>query len=105
MMEAARTSETLVNFYQTTRRYNPEDSHLRLLPLSLSQELVRGSRPVLDVMVKLHDAHDGNLTPTECHFNARDSFMFNVCPVCASNRTTLIYNFLNVPYCKTLIYK
>jgi hypothetical protein len=28
LMEAARTSETLVNFYQTTRRYNPEDSHL-----------------------------------------------------------------------------
>jgi hypothetical protein len=29
MMEAAGTSETLVNFYQSTRRYNPEDSHLR----------------------------------------------------------------------------
>jgi hypothetical protein len=29
MMEAARTSETLVNFHQTTRRYKPEDSHLR----------------------------------------------------------------------------
>jgi hypothetical protein len=28
MMEAAGTSETLVNFYQTTRSYNPEDSHL-----------------------------------------------------------------------------
>jgi hypothetical protein len=28
MMETARTSETLVNFYQTTRRYNPEDSNL-----------------------------------------------------------------------------
>jgi hypothetical protein len=28
MMEAARTSETLVNVYQTTRRYNPEDSNL-----------------------------------------------------------------------------
>jgi hypothetical protein len=28
MMEAARTSETLVNFYQTTQRYNPEDSNL-----------------------------------------------------------------------------
>jgi hypothetical protein len=28
MMEAARTSETLVNFYQTIRRYSPEDSHL-----------------------------------------------------------------------------
>jgi hypothetical protein len=25
---AANTSETLVNFYQTTRRYNSEDSHL-----------------------------------------------------------------------------
>jgi hypothetical protein len=29
MMEAARTSETLADFCQTTRRYNPEDSHLR----------------------------------------------------------------------------
>jgi hypothetical protein len=28
MMEAARTSETLVSFYQTTRRCNPEDSYL-----------------------------------------------------------------------------
>jgi hypothetical protein len=28
MMEAARTFETLVNFYQTTRRYKPKDSHL-----------------------------------------------------------------------------
>jgi hypothetical protein len=28
MLEAARTSETLANFYQTTWRYNPEDSHL-----------------------------------------------------------------------------
>jgi hypothetical protein len=29
MTEAARTSETLGRFYQTIRRYNPEDSHLR----------------------------------------------------------------------------
>jgi hypothetical protein len=28
MMEAAGISETSVNFYQTTRRNNPEDSHL-----------------------------------------------------------------------------
>jgi hypothetical protein len=28
MMEAAGTSETSVNFYQTTRRNNPEDNHL-----------------------------------------------------------------------------
>jgi hypothetical protein len=31
MMEAASTSEMLVNFYQTTQRNNPEDSHLRTL--------------------------------------------------------------------------
>jgi hypothetical protein len=29
MMEAVRTSEMLVNFYQTTWRYSPEDHHLR----------------------------------------------------------------------------
>jgi hypothetical protein len=28
MMEAASTSEMSVNFYQTTRRNNAEDSHL-----------------------------------------------------------------------------
>jgi hypothetical protein len=28
MIEAASTSETSVNFYQTTRRSNPEDNHL-----------------------------------------------------------------------------
>jgi hypothetical protein len=28
MMEAASTSETSVNFYRTTRRNKPEDSHL-----------------------------------------------------------------------------
>jgi hypothetical protein len=31
IMEAARTSKTLVNFYQTTRCYNPEDSNLHNL--------------------------------------------------------------------------
>jgi hypothetical protein len=29
MLEAANASETSVNFYQTTRRNNPEDSHLQ----------------------------------------------------------------------------
>jgi hypothetical protein len=31
IMEAASTSETSINFYQTTRRYNPEDSRLHTL--------------------------------------------------------------------------
>jgi hypothetical protein len=30
MMEATSTSETSVNFYQTTRRNNPKDSHLNV---------------------------------------------------------------------------
>jgi hypothetical protein len=28
VMEAARTSETVINLHQTTRRYNPEDGRL-----------------------------------------------------------------------------
>jgi hypothetical protein len=28
MMQAVQTSESSVNSYQSTRRYNPEDSHL-----------------------------------------------------------------------------
>jgi hypothetical protein len=42
MMEAARTSETLVNFYQTTRRYNPEDNHLLSL-VYISNNLIKVS--------------------------------------------------------------
>jgi hypothetical protein len=38
MMEAARTSETLENFYQTTQHYNPEDSHLKIFLFSVLQE-------------------------------------------------------------------
>jgi hypothetical protein len=34
MMEAASTTETSVNFFQTTWCNNPEDSHLHVLLLS-----------------------------------------------------------------------
>jgi hypothetical protein len=33
-MEAASTSETSVNFYQTTWRNNPEDSHIQTVSYS-----------------------------------------------------------------------
>jgi hypothetical protein len=36
-MEAASTSETSVNFYETTRRYNPENSHLHHQSGSLNE--------------------------------------------------------------------
>jgi hypothetical protein len=43
MMEAASTYETSVNFYQTTRRNNPEDSHFhsRRLENLKSQSIFR----------------------------------------------------------------
>jgi hypothetical protein len=41
MMEAAKTSETSVNLYQTTRRYNPEDSHLRFSAVFTSNTSVQ----------------------------------------------------------------
>jgi hypothetical protein len=37
MMEAASTSETMVNFYQTTWCYNPEDNHLNMFLHSKKQ--------------------------------------------------------------------
>jgi hypothetical protein len=37
-VEAASASETLVNFYQTTRRYNPDDRHLQMSNLSKEGE-------------------------------------------------------------------
>jgi hypothetical protein len=42
MMEAASTSETSVNFYQSTRLYNPEASHLQMRDSHLSSELEAG---------------------------------------------------------------
>jgi hypothetical protein len=50
-MEAAGTSETSVNFYQTTRRYNPEDSHLHtnrrenLDPTNVHQFIIQLKEP------------------------------------------------------------
>jgi hypothetical protein len=44
MMEAARSSETLVKFYQTTRRYNPEDHHLHPI-ISATRAGIRPTDP------------------------------------------------------------
>jgi hypothetical protein len=38
--DECQNSETLVNFYQTTRRYNPEDSHLPN-EFSLNEQFIR----------------------------------------------------------------
>jgi hypothetical protein len=76
MMEAARTSETLVNFYQTTRRYNPEDSHLHepLGFFTLGTHWTEGwvaSRASVDEVVKRkYTAPAGNETS---NFRSKDS--------------------------------
>jgi hypothetical protein len=54
MLEAARISETLVNFYQTTRRYNPEDSHLRAhRPENLKSNLLSICSELLEYLLLL----------------------------------------------------
>jgi hypothetical protein len=62
MMEAANTSETSLNFYQTTRRYTPEHNHLLarhrenlesyLGVLYLSQLIAAGSATGTELSVK-----------------------------------------------------
>jgi hypothetical protein len=46
MMEAANTSETPINFYQTTRCSVPEDSHLQFKPQF--SEYIRDTKYNLD---------------------------------------------------------
>jgi hypothetical protein len=54
-----RTSETLVNFYQTTRRYNLEDSHIRFQPcLTPWSRLLFGTLKI-DKLVKRFPTFNG----------------------------------------------
>jgi hypothetical protein len=47
MMEAASTSETLVNFYQTIRRHNPGDSHLH----TRRRENLKSQRAIISLRI------------------------------------------------------
>jgi hypothetical protein len=67
-MQAAYTSETSVNFYQTTRRNNPEDSHLHtrhrwepeiLLPVVIPIPIFVHVASVV-IMRSLHEVHEMN---------------------------------------------
>jgi hypothetical protein len=71
MMETARTSETLVNFYQTTRRYNSEDSHLRLILYFVTiatSKYKLGSAPVYIIFSNLYSFNFIKVKCFHCHF-------------------------------------
>jgi hypothetical protein len=65
MMEAARTSETSVNFYQATRHNNPENSHLHRLKVFKNMVLRRIFGPkrqeIIQIWRQLHDVELQNL--------------------------------------------
>jgi hypothetical protein len=55
MMEAASTSETSVNFYQTTQRNIPEDSHFKKQRVSITKtSLLIVFREILAVYFENH---------------------------------------------------
>jgi hypothetical protein len=50
---AASTSETSVNFHETTQRYNPEDCHLHNFLLREPQILLHGTEFLLGILQSL----------------------------------------------------
>jgi hypothetical protein len=57
MMEAVRTTETLLNSYQCTWRYNPEDSHLQNTEfLNVKSGCTRNYHQIFKANYLLHDA-------------------------------------------------
>jgi hypothetical protein len=84
MMEATRTSETLVNFYQTTRRFNPEDSHLRthrrenlksyyvcIMVSKKSVTLIIGHKkpPLKSILIQINTVNMFSLSLSNIYFN------------------------------------
>jgi hypothetical protein len=81
MMEAASTSETSVNFYETTRRNNPEDIHLHTR---------HRENPKSEIIIRFNGAH------THTHADAKRAknhqrfgrSAFTVSQSCVENENT-----------------
>jgi hypothetical protein len=76
MMEAVQTSETSVNSYQSTRRYNPEDSqsssYYKMLTFARKKQIVSTSKRMYYVNQKhcWHGKWDGELHSTAHAFSS-----------------------------------
>jgi hypothetical protein len=67
MIEAASTSETSVNFYQTTWRYNPEDRHLQISSKFMSDfrdDTYRQTEIMSPIMLSFYSPHANNTLKT-----------------------------------------
>jgi hypothetical protein len=64
MMEAAITSRTSVNFYQATRRNNPEYRHLQANPSRTTEMGGGGRRGIID-MYQHEPASTANMQSTK----------------------------------------
>jgi hypothetical protein len=60
-MVAVQTSETSVNSYQSTRRYNPEDSHLHVC-----NTLQYEHEPKINIFRLQHQVLDMNFAESRC---------------------------------------
>jgi hypothetical protein len=94
-MEAASTSETSVNFYQTARRNNPDDSHLQVWILP---SLKIFENPIFIVLILYEQCHRKKMTlncdatelcghmsshvndPCSFHVSTRSSCLFSSVP-------------------------
>jgi hypothetical protein len=81
-MEAVQTSETLVNSHQSTRRYNPEDSHLQEDIFGIVEKMfnrVEESAVFLPYgcFFTIRET-TGNCNPKDqnCHFQGRETIKF-----------------------------
>jgi hypothetical protein len=82
-MEAASTSETSVKFYQTTRRNNPEDSHLYLV-VSFEESAIDCLRPWDTTEVYFFWQDDDTRNIITGYFTNQSS---KTITLCNSNRT------------------
>jgi hypothetical protein len=93
MMEAAGTSETLVNFFQTSWSYNPEDSHL---PKQLSSSSSEDVSALCGVYGHDKDNVCINAAKSTNTTTAHKTFVFILFTLCLARPTE--YSFISTSH-------